>query len=143
MCLLDYEFRSEYDLMLSAWREGILSESSLLDFQRPSEIIKKYWDKYRKHPESISLNIKDPIACSYDYGFTGVETTFLEKLETLKELILPPSVTDIQMKVKLNDILINNKTLVRGEFDSFAERFAAEHKLRFRHSDLVFAEYES
>ena len=143
MSLLDYEFGSEYDIMLSAWGAGVLSESSLLDFQQPDVILEKYKKKYRRNPKSISLYVQDPMAVGYDYGYTGVDSVLLEKLETLKELILPPSVSDIQVTPKLKNILTDNNTLVRGAFDSFAERFARENKLRFRHSDFVFAEYES
>ena len=142
MSLLDYEFGLEYDIMLSAWGEGILSESSLLDFQQPDVILNKYKIEYRKDPKSISLFVQDPMAAGYDYGYTGVDTAFLEKLEALKELILPPSVSEIQMTPKLMNALVNNKTLIRGTFDSFAERFARENDLHFRHSDFVFAEYE-
>ncbi len=122
MSLLDYEFGLEYDVMLSAWGEGVLSESSLPDFQQPDVILKKYKKEYRRMPESISLYIQDPMDFGYDYGYTGVASAFLEKLETLKEL--------------------NNNTMIRSTFDSFAESFARENKLRFRHSDFVFAEYE-
>lgn len=143
MSLLDYEFGMEYDLMLSAWGEGILSESDLLDFQQPDEILRKYRNKYHRKPKSISLDVRDPMSAGYDYGFTGVDSAFLEKLETLKELILPPSVTELSMTPNLESILKGNNTLIRGVFDSFAEKFARDHKLRFRHSDFVFAEYES
>ena len=85
-------------------------------------ILKKYKKEYRRMPESISLYIQDPMDFGYDYGYTGVASAFLEKLETLKEL--------------------NNNTMIRSTFDSFAESFARENKLRFRHSDFVFAEYE-
>ena len=122
MSLLDYEFGLEYDVMLSAWGEGVLSESSLPDFQQPDVILKKYKKEYRRMPESISLYIQDPMDFGYDYGYTGVASAFLEKIETLKEL--------------------NNNTMIRSTFDSFAESFARENKLRFRHSDFVFAEYE-
>ena len=122
MSLLDYECGLEYDVMLSAWGEGVLSESSLPDFQQPDVILKKYKKEYRRMPESISLYIQDPMDFGYDYGYTGVASAFLEKLETLKEL--------------------NNNTMIRSTFDSFAESFARENKLRFRHSDFVFAEYE-
>lgn len=122
MSLLDYEFGLEYDVMLSAWGEGVLSESSLPDFQQPDVILKKYKKEYRRMPESISLYIQDRMDFGYDYGYTGVASAFLEKLETLKEL--------------------NNNTMIRSTFDSFAESFARENKLRFRHSDFVFAEYE-
>ena len=143
MSLLDYEFGSEYDIMLSAWGEGVLSESSLLDFQQPDVILKKYKKEYRRNPKSISLFVQDPMVVGYDYGYTGVDSAFLEKLETLKELILSPSVTDISMTPKPENILTDNNTLIRGTFDSFAESFAHENKLRFRHSDFVFAEYGS
>lgn len=142
MSLLDYEFGLEYDIMLSAWGEGVLSESSLLDFQRPDAILKKYKKEYRSVPKSISLYVMDPMAVGYDYGYTGLDPYFLEKLETLKELILPPSVSDIPITLKLENILIGNNTLIRGIFDSTAERFARENKLPFRHSDFVFAAYE-
>ncbi len=142
MSLLDYEFGLEYDVMLSAWGEGVLSESSLPDFQQPDVILKKYKKEYRRMPESISLYIQDRMDFGYDYGYTGVASAFLEKLETLKELILPPSVSDIQMTPNLESILVNNNTMIRSTFDSFAESFARENKLRFRHSDFVFAEYE-
>ena len=92
------------------------------DFQQPDVILKKYKKEYRRMPESISLYIQDPMDFGYDYGYTGVASAFLEKLETLKEL--------------------NNNTMIRSTFDSFAESFARENKLRFRHSDFVFAEYE-
>ena len=122
MSLLDYEFGLEYDVMLSAWGEGVLSESSLPDFQQPDVILKKYKKEYRRMPESISLYIQDPMDFGYDYGYTGVASAFLEKLETLKEL--------------------SNNTMIRSTFDSFAESFARENDLHFRHSDFVFAEYE-
>ena len=143
MSLLECEFGMEYDIMLSAWGEGVLSESSLLDFQQPDVILEKYKKEYRRNPKSISLYVQDPMAVGYDYGYTGVDSAFLEKLATLKELILPPSVSAIQMTPKLENILTDNNTLIRGTFDSFAESFARENKFRFRHSDFVFAEYES
>ena len=65
----------------------------------------------------------------------------LEKFETLKELILPDSVTDIDVTPKLDEILKKNGTLIRGTFDSFAERFAAKLGLHFRPKDYTFANY--
>ena len=146
MCLLDHTFYSdshdaEYELSLDAWGEGILSESGLLDFQRPGAILKEFKKKYRRFPKSISLLIRDPRECGYEYGFSGVESALLEKLETLKELILPDSITGIDASPALLEILKNNDTLIRGSFDSFAESFAAGHGLKFRPADCVFAEY--
>ena len=148
MCLLDYSFYSdtygaEYDLTLSAWGEGILREDALLDIQRPETIFKEFRKKHHRGPKNISLQIQDPTAVGYDFFFTGVETELLEKLEELKELILPDTITDIALTPSLEKILIKNRTLIRGSFDSFAEKFAAEHGLRFRPADLVLAEVDS
>ncbi|MBO4330546.1 MAG: hypothetical protein J5827_00555 [Oscillospiraceae bacterium] len=149
MSLLDHTFFSdiygstEYELALSAWGEGVLRESDLLDMQKPDEIIREFEEKHRRYPRTISLLIQDPTAVGYDFCYTGVETAFLEKLKTLKELILPSSIEHIEMTPELERILKKNNTLIRGPFDSFAEGFAAEHALRFRPADLVFAEYES
>ncbi len=57
------------------------------------------------------------------------------------ELILPDSITGIDVTPGLERILKDNNTLIRGTFDSFAERFAEENGLRFRHSDFTFVEY--
>ena len=148
MCLLDSDFYTEtygaeYELKLSAWGEGILRESDLLDMQKPDEIIKKFKKRYRRYPRSISLLIQDPTSVGFDFFFTGVETALLEKLETLKELILSDSIADIEMTQKLEKILKENDTLIRGSFDSFAEKFALDNGLHFRPSDIIIAEYSS
>ena len=45
----------------------------------------------------------------------------------------------LEMTEKLEKILKENNTLIRGSFDSFAERFAAQNGLNFRHRDFLFA----
>ncbi len=148
MCLLSSDFYSErsggaYEIELSAWGQGVLCESRLLDMQKPDEIIRKFKNKYRRYPKSISLLLEDPRAIGCDYCFTGIDTALLEKLETLKELILPDSVAAIDLTPKLEKILKDNDTLIRGQFGSFAERFAAELGLHFRPADCIIAEYET
>ena len=54
---------------------------------------------------------------------------------------MPDSITDIKMTPTLEKILKENNTLIRGTFNSFAERFANENGLNFRHSDYRFAYY--
>ena len=45
------------------------------------------------------------------------------------------------MTEKLKKILEKNNTLIRGNFDSYAQEFARENNLSFRPADLIFAEY--
>ena len=142
MSLLDHEFNSEYELMLSAWGEGTLSESALLDLQKPDAVFREFRKKYHRFPKSISLIISDPHDVGYDFCYTGVDTALLEKLETLKELVLPDTITHIDMSPKLTEIFKDNKTLIRGKLDSFAEKFAQENGLNFRPADFVFADFE-
>ena len=134
-------FSSEYELLLSAWGDGVLSEDALLDFEKPDTIINIFKKRFRRYPKDISLFIEDPRLIGLNYCNTGVDTALLEKLETLKELILPDSITHIDMTEKLQRILEKNNTLIRGNFDSYAQEFARENNLNFRPADLIFAEY--
>ena len=142
MSLLDHDFDTEYDLSLSAWGDGILAESDLLFFQKPDAILEEYKKKHGRYPESISLLLKDSPGYGSETGFTGLDTAFLEKLATLKELILPDTITHIDLTPALEKIFRDNDTLIRGSFDSFAESFANGNGLRFRPADLIFAEFE-
>ena len=142
MSLLDHDFDTEYDLSLSAWGDGILAESDLLYFQKPDAILEEYKKKHGRFPESISLLLKDSRGYGSETGFTGIDTAFLEKLATLKELILPDTITHIDLTPALERIFRDNDTLIRGSFDSFAESFANGNGLRFRHADFIFAEFE-
>lgn len=137
MCILHYNFKSEYELMLSAWGEGELHEQGLI--ANLTEVFSEFKNKYKRKPNDISLELEDSM--SFGYGFTSIDSAFLEKLGTLKELILPDSVTDIKMTPVLEKRFKENDILIRGNFDSFAEKFAAEYGLHFRPSNFVFAEH--
>ena len=140
MSLLHHCFDRSYALELSARGRGEISEKALeisLD-----EIFAEYASEKGGYPIDISLFIEDTLAYGYDYGFTSIDTAFLEKLDTLKELILPDSITEITMTPKLEKLLKGNSVLIRGTFDSFAEKFAADNGLNFRHRDMFLASYE-
>ena len=139
MSLLDFEFDAEYDLMLSAWGEGTVKEG--IFHTNLSTIYRKFKKEYSREPRDVSLCIEDTFAYGYDYGFTEIDTAFLEQINTLAELILPDSITNINMTPTLEQILKRNNVLIRGSFDSFAERFAAENKLHFRPANFLFAKY--
>ena len=87
----------EYELTFSAWGEGVLSENDLLDIEKPDNAIAKFKKRFRRYPKSISLLLEDSLAAGCDYGYTGVDPALLEKLATIKELILPDSVAQIEL----------------------------------------------
>ncbi len=136
MCILHCQFKSEYEMMLSAWGEGELHEKGLI--ASLTEVFGNFKKKYKRKPKDISLELEDSM--SFGYGFTSIDSAFLEKLGTLKELVLPDSVTDIKMTPVLEKQFKENNILIRGNFNSFAEKLANEYGLNFRPSDFVFAE---
>jgi hypothetical protein len=132
-------FNGEYDIEFEVRGNGTVSNEAFdLDVNRAFE---RYKEECGGEPRDLSLVIEDTLKSGFDYGFTEVETAFLERLEKLKELILPDSITEIKMTDKLERILKENNTLIRGSLDSFAERFAAEMGLNFRPADFIFARH--
>ncbi|MBR4838920.1 MAG: hypothetical protein IK005_00415 [Paludibacteraceae bacterium] len=140
MSILYSKFDAEYDVELEARGNGEICEVSFegsLD-----SIYERYKESHGNMPRSLSLNIVDTFASGYDYGFTSVDSGYLERLEALKELILPKSIKEIKLTEKLKQILRDNNVLIRGAFDSYAEQFAKEQQLNFRPVDFVFASYD-
>ena len=132
-------FNGEYDIEFEVRGNGTVSNEAFdLDVNRAFE---RYKEECGGEPRDLSLDIEDTLKSGFYYGFTEVETAFLERLENLKELILPDSITEIKMTDKLERILKENNTLIRGSLDSFAERFAAEMGLNFRPADFIFARH--
>ena len=127
MSILHSIFNGEYDIEFEVRGNGTVSNEAFdLDVNRAFE---RYKEECGGEPRDLSLVIEDTLKSGFDYGFTEVETAFLERLENLKELILPDSITEINVTDKLERILKENNTLIRGSLDSFAERFAAETSL--------------
>ena len=139
MSILHSIFNGEYDIEFEVRGNGTVSNEAFdLDVNRAFE---RYKEECGGEPRDLSLVIEDTLKSGFDYGFTEIETAFLERLENLKELILPDSITEIKMTDKLERILKENNTLIRGSLDSFAERFAAEMGLNFRPADFIFARH--
>ena len=143
MSVLDrrYDLDCEYELSLFAFGEGILCEKDLQDYHKPDTIFDEYRQENDCFPKEISLLFRDTLARGMEYGFTGVDPAFLVKLKTLKELILPDSIEQIDMTPELHRLLRANDTLIRGTFGSYAEIFANSYGVHFRPMDLVFAEH--
>ena len=88
------------------------------------------WTPYGK------VRAADHYALELSDGIIGAETGFLENFVSLMRLTLAPTVTDLVITDELKRIFTRNSTLVRGVYDTFAERFAKETGLRFIHSDI-------
>ena len=139
MSTLHSIFNDEYNIKFEVRGDGAVScEAFDGDVDRAFE---RYREECGKEPCDLSLVIEDTRKAGFDYGFTEVETAFLERLENLKELILPDSITEIKMTDKLEKVLKDNNTLIRGSFDSFSERFAADMGLNFRPADFIIARH--
>lgn len=73
-------------------------------------------------------------------GITGLAEGYLDAFSHIECLILARTVESIAAAKELEDGLRKNKVLVRGEYDTFAERFAKEKGLSFLHCDIPLAE---
>lgn len=140
MSILNFKINDEYDIRFEAFGEGLVCDEVFADsFNRALDL---YREECSKEPQDISFLIENNLTKGPDNGFKEIETAFLERIEGLKELILPDSITEIKMTDKLEKILKDNNTLIRGSLDSFAERFSIEMGLNFRPADFVFARHE-
>ena len=132
MSILSGHFDKTYELELDASGNGIVNEEAF--GERLNQIYALFEEKHSRAPRDVLLLILD----SLQGGFTGIDGAFLERIPTLKELIIADSVTDIIMTEKLLDLLHGNYTLIRGSFDSVAERMAIRYNLPFRPKDYCF-----
>ncbi len=139
MSLLHCYTNREYDLSLQAFGEGVAEDAnfrSSLD-----EILAEFRAQQGRDPIDVSYEIEDTAAYGLDYWFTAVAPGYLDRLDTLKELILPSTVESVGLTTALEKLMKGNRTLIRGPFDSYAERLAAELDLPFRPADLEIARY--
>ena len=85
--------------------------------------------KYLTGPGHIAFEIED--------GVKGFEKGFFDLIPTIDDLEIASSVKDLGLTEKTLKLFHDNNVLIRGKFDSFAERFAKENNLSFIHSDIV------
>lgn len=83
---------------------------------------------------------KDYDTLSVTEGITGLGEGFLDAFSHIDCLILSRTVESVASTPELDKILRKNKVLIRGEYDTFAERFAGEKGLRFLHCDIHLAD---
>lgn len=73
-------------------------------------------------------------------GITGLGEGYLEAFPGIGCLILGRTVESVALSPELEKRLRKNKVLIRGEYGTFAERFALEKGLKFLHCDIHLAD---
>ena len=73
-------------------------------------------------------------------GITGLGEGYLEAFPNIGCLILGRTVESVAATPELEKRLRKNKVLIRGEYETFAEKFAREKGLKFLHCDIPLAE---
>ena len=77
---------------------------------------------------------------SVNEGITGLGEGYLESFPKIRCLILSRTVESAATSPEFDKMLCKNKVLIRGEYGTFAETFAAEKGLKFLHCDIPLAE---
>lgn len=77
---------------------------------------------------------------SVNEGITGLGEGYLDAFSHIDCLILSRTVESIATTPELDKRLRKNKVLIRGEYNTFAERFAKDKGLEFLHCDIHLAD---
>lgn len=73
-------------------------------------------------------------------GITGLGEGYLDSFPNIGCLILSRTVESVATAPELDKKLRKKKVLIRGEYNTFAEKFAQEKGLKFLHCDIPLAE---
>ena len=105
------------------WGTPVLIEGNGAICKADTDIEKENWTQ-----EYRALYFKD--------GITEIKSGFLESFINLKELIIDSTVENIEITAELNELLKNNNVVIRGCYNTYAEKFAVENSLLFIHKDI-------
>ena len=83
---------------------------------------------------------KDYDVLSVTEGITELGEGYLDAFAHIDCLILSRTVVSVAASPELLKRMRKRKVLIRGEYDTYAESFAAENKLGFLHSDIHIAD---
>lgn len=119
--LVNHDHHGSYECMC-ANGEGICTVSDMRLSQNEREKFSG------EKPEQVSFYIYE--------GVTAIERGGLDVFHGLRELFIADSVREIGVSPELEAILRNNRVLIRGNFNSYAEKFARKYGLPFLHSDI-------
>ncbi len=114
---------NHYNGLLEVEGKGVLSlEDTELLYEQG-----KNWEK-----EYDTLSVTE--------GITGLGEGYIEFFSHIDCLILSRTVGSVAASPELLKLWHKRKVLIRGEYDTFAERFAGENGLKFLHSDIHLAD---
>ena len=114
---------NHYSGLLEVKGEGVLCREDTVVSPKPTESLAEKYD---------TLSITE--------GITEVGEGFLDAFPNIGCLILARTVGSVASSPELDKRLRKNKVLIRGEYETFAERFAEEKGLRFLHCDIHLAD---
>ena len=114
---------NHYSGLLEVEGEGLLIKEDAE--VRPTT--ERNWQK-----EYDTLSVKE--------GITGLGEGYLEAFPDIDCLILARTVESVATTPELDKRLRKNKVLIRGEYNTFAEKFAEEKGLGFLHCDIHLAD---
>ncbi len=114
---------NHYSGLLEVEGEGILPKEDTEAWPTPGEDWQKNYD---------TLSVRE--------GITGLGEGYLASFPNIGCLILSRTVESVATTPELDKRLRKKKVLIRGEYDTFAERFAQEKGLKFLHCDIPLAE---
>ncbi len=101
------------------------------------EILRKedmaHWmdDERRADPQGVALGLGEEVR--------EVEPDFFELLPTISSVWIQNPECDLHMTEKTAELFRKNNVILRGVYDTAAERLAREYRLRFLHLDVKLA----
>ena len=102
-----------------------------------AKVLKQSDMDYWKDSEEIAA--KRGVCFELGEEIEKVEPNFFEILPTIRELRIVNPECDVGMSPAAVKLFRKNNVLIRGAFDTAAERFAEKYGLRFLHIDTVLA----
>lgn len=118
----DIVYINHYSGLLEVEGKGLLCRGDAEVWPAPEEDWASEYD---------TLSVKE--------GITGLGEGYLEAFSFVSCLILSRTVKTAAASPGLIALFRRNKTLIRGEYDTFAEEFARENGLKFLHCDIPLA----
>jgi len=95
------------------------------------ENIARWDEELRADPQGVALGLSEEIK--------EVEPDFFELLPTISSVWIQNPECDLHMTEKTAELFQKNHVILRGDYDTAAERLAKEYRLRFLHLDVELA----